>query len=121
MKHDDELVLKAAWYYYIENMTQQAIASKLEISRMKVIRLLDIARETGVIQFRISQDLGKHLPVEQALREKWNLKNTLIIPTPDDKNHLNESLALAAATTWQTESQRILLSIWDTAIRRHEY
>ena len=40
MKYDDELILKAAWYYYIENMTQQAIASKLEISRMKVIRLL---------------------------------------------------------------------------------
>ena len=35
MKYDDELILKAAWYYYIENMTQQAIASKLEISRMK--------------------------------------------------------------------------------------
>lgn len=52
MKYDDELILKAAWYYYIENMTQQAIASKLEISRMKVIRLLDVARETGVIQFR---------------------------------------------------------------------
>lgn len=66
MKYDDELILKAAWYYYIENMTQQAIASKLEISRMKVIRLLDVARETGVIQFRISPDLGKHLPVEQA-------------------------------------------------------
>lgn len=46
MKYDDELILKAAWYYYIENMTQQAIASKLEISRMKVIRLLDVARET---------------------------------------------------------------------------
>ena len=59
MKYDDELILKAAWYYYIENMTQQAIASKLEISRMKVIRLLDVARETGVIQFRISPDLGK--------------------------------------------------------------
>lgn len=97
MKYDDELILKAAWYYYIENMTQQAIASKLEISRMKVIRLLDVARETGVIQFRISPDLGKHLPVEQALREKWDLKDVLIIPTPDDRNQLNEYLALAAA------------------------
>ena len=102
MKYDDELILKAAWYYYIENMTQQAIASKLEISRMKVIRLLDVARETGVIQFRISPDLGKHLPVEQALREKWDLKDVLII-----------------STIWQTVSRKTPLSIWDTAIRRH--
>ena len=51
MRYDDELVLKAAWYYYNENMTQQSIALKLGISRLKVIRLLETAKETGVIQF----------------------------------------------------------------------
>ena len=83
MKYDDELISKAAWYYYIENMTQQSIAEKLGISRMKVIRLLEAARETGIIQFRISQGNGKQLPIEQKLRQQWNLKNVLIIPTPD--------------------------------------
>ena len=48
-------MVKAAWYYYFENMTQQAIADRLSISRMRVIKLLDAARQTGVIQFRLLQ------------------------------------------------------------------
>ena len=35
--YEDALMVKAAWYYYFENMTQQAIADRLSISRMRVI------------------------------------------------------------------------------------
>ncbi|MFR8977717.1 MAG: sigma factor-like helix-turn-helix DNA-binding protein [Christensenellales bacterium] len=38
--YEDALMIKAAWYYYFENMTQQAIADRLSISRMRVIKLL---------------------------------------------------------------------------------
>ncbi len=120
MKYDDELVSKAAWYYYIENMSQQSIAEKLGISRMKVIRLLEAARETGIIQFRISQGNGKQLPIEQKLRQQWNLKNVLIIPTPDNKSKLNEHLALAAANFLAdqvTENTFINMGYGDTPSR----
>lgn len=120
MKYDDELVSKAAWYYYIENMTQQSIAEKLGISRMKVIRLLEAARETGIIQFRISQGNGNQLPIEQKLRQQWNLKNVLIIPTPDNKSKLNEHLALAAANFLAdqvTENTFINMGYGDTPSR----
>lgn len=120
MKYDDELVSKAAWYYYIENMTQQSIAEKLGISRMKVIRLLEAARETGIIQFRISQGNGNQLPIEQKLRQQWNLKNVLIIPTPDNKPKLNEHLALAAANFLAdqvTENTFINMGYGDTPSR----
>jgi lsr operon transcriptional repressor len=120
MKYDDELISKAAWYYYIENMTQQSIAEKLGISRMKVIRLLEAARETGIIQFRISQGNGKQLPIEQKLRQQWNLKNVLIIPTPDNRARLNEHLALAAANFLAdqvTENTFINMGYGDTPSR----
>lgn len=120
MRYDDELVLKAAWYYYIENMTQQSIAMKLGISRMKVIRLLETAKETGVIQFKISQDMGKHLHAEQKLKEMWNLKNVLIVPTPDNKSKINEYLAMAAANYLAdqiTENTFINMGYGDTPSR----
>ena len=44
MDYEDSLIVKTAWYYYIENMTQQKISEKLGISRMKVIKLLEKAR-----------------------------------------------------------------------------
>ena len=40
--YEDALMVKAAWYYF-ENMTQQAIADRLSISRMRVIKLLETA------------------------------------------------------------------------------
>lgn len=121
MKNEnDDMVLKAAWYYYLENMTQQAIAAKLGISRMKVIRLLDIARETGVIQFRIAQNMGRQLSMEQNLQDAYGLTDALIVPTPDDAALLNEHLAFAAANYLSdriTENTFINIGYGDTPSR----
>ena len=43
------LALKASWYYYVENMTQQNISDIMGISRMRVIKLLEHARQKGII------------------------------------------------------------------------
>ena len=64
--YEDALMIKAAWYYYFENMTQQAIADRLSISRMRVIKLLDAARQNGVIQFRLRSVAYTSLPPFQG-------------------------------------------------------
>ena len=56
MNYEESLMVKAAWYYYFENLTQQAIADRLSISRMRVIKLLESARQSGIIQFRLRSD-----------------------------------------------------------------
>lgn len=97
MEYEESLVIKTAWYYYIENMTQQKISEKLGISRMRVIKLLEKARQTGIIQFRITQERSQHLQSEQKLVEKYSLKDAFVIPAPPSGAILNESLATAAA------------------------
>lgn len=97
MDYEESLIIKTAWYYYIEDMTQQKISEKLGISRMRVIKLLDKARQTGIIQFRISQERSQHLQVEQKLIQRWNLKDAFVVPTPAAGTNLNETLAKAAA------------------------
>ena len=37
--YEDALMIKAAWYYYFENMTQTVIAGRLGISQVQVSRL----------------------------------------------------------------------------------
>lgn len=96
MDYEEALIIRAAWYYYIENMTQQSISDKLGISRMRVMKLLDKARQTGIIQFKIGRERSQRLQVEQQLMKTWNLKDAYIIPTPPDANR-NESIARAAA------------------------
>ena len=54
--YEEMLTVKAAWYYYMENYTQQTISDLLGISRTKVVNLLEKARQSGVVQFSIRQD-----------------------------------------------------------------
>ncbi|WP_313182261.1 sugar-binding transcriptional regulator [Lacrimispora sp.] len=97
MNYEDSLIIKTAWYYYIENMTQQKISEKLGISRMKVIKLLEKARQDGVIQFQISQERSRHLKVEQELIRRWNLKDAFVVPSEPGSPSINDTIAKAAA------------------------
>ena len=95
--YTEDLIAKVAWYYYIESMTQQTISDRLGISRMRVIKLLDEARSTGVIQFKIAKDKGVQLQIEKQLRDKYGLQDAYVIPSPGSSGYLNEALAQAAA------------------------
>ena len=98
MNYEESLMVKAAWYYYFENMTQQAIADRLSISRMRVIKLLENARQTGVIQFRLRSDGVGMVKQSQELINKYHLKDVFLIPEVDsDEAHPNESIARAGA------------------------
>lgn len=97
MDYEEALMVKTAWYYYLENMTQQKISEELGISRMRVIKLLEKARQTGVIQFNIRQDSAYRMKIERRLAEQWKLKDTFVVPTPPEGSDLNETIAQATA------------------------
>ena len=96
MNYEESLMVKAAWYYYFEDMTQQAIADRLSISRMRVIKLLENARKTGVIQFRLRSDGVGMMAQGQQLMDKYGLKDVFLIPEVSE-NHPNEAVARAGA------------------------
>ena len=97
MNYEESLMVKAAWYYYFENMTQQAIADRLSISRMRVIKLLESARQNGIIQFRLRSDGVGMMEQSRALMEKYHLKDAFLIPSGDEETTINESIARAGA------------------------
>lgn len=91
------LMVKAAWYYYIENYTQQTISQLLGVSRGKVITLLERARQTGLIQFNLRQDSARRMAVEQALLDRFSLKDVFVVPGGGTLQNAKESIAQAAA------------------------
>ncbi|WP_432408975.1 sugar-binding transcriptional regulator [Wukongibacter sp. M2B1] len=95
MNYEDNLLFKVAWFYYMENMTQQKISQQLNISRMKVVKYLEQARNQGIVQFKIKSDGEKRINIEQTLMHKFGLKHAYVIPTVD--SNVNESIAKAAA------------------------
>lgn len=94
---EEILMAKVAWYYYMEDMTQQNIAEHLGMSRMRVIKLLEKARKTGIVQFQIRSNQSKRLNLERELVQKFNLKDTYIVPTNPNKDEINETIAKGAA------------------------
>jgi Transcriptional regulator, contains sigma factor-related N-terminal domain len=97
MDYEENLMVKAAYYYYFEDMTQQDIARLMGIGRIRVIKLLEKARQTGVIQFKLRKNAEFNIQAEQALIKKYNLSDVYIVPTPASPDEVNTSIAKAAA------------------------
>lgn len=89
------LLYKVTWLYYINNITQEAIAKHLNISRSKVIKLLSIAKTDGLVKFSIEHQALDKMNLENALIKKYNLNDIFIIPSTP--KNLKSSLAKGAA------------------------
>ena len=98
MNYEESLMVKAAWYYYFENMTQQAIAERLSVSRMRVIRLLENARQNGIIQFRLRSDGVSVMEQSQKLMEKYPQVMINVRVSPEGKIAFYTDPAVRAAT-----------------------
>jgi DNA-binding transcriptional regulator LsrR (DeoR family) len=94
---DIELMTRVASQYYLEGMTQEAVARSLRLSRPKVGRLLDQARTAGIVEItvHVHPDLG--LQVEAALISKFGLDQVLLVNDQTDEAGQRASVARAAA------------------------
>ena len=97
MNYEEILMAKAAWYYYHEDKTQQQISQLLGLSRMKVIKLLEQAKQAGIIQFRFRHDSMSRLELEQKLMAGFPLKDCFIVPPPPSPEAVNDNVARAAS------------------------
>jgi lsr operon transcriptional repressor len=98
--HFDDSVLRAAWLYYREDLTQDAIATTLQVSRATVGRLLDRARREGIVRMEIDPGLLGAVGVAGALSQAFDGIEVLVVPSDGldhDQGVTNERLARVAA------------------------
>lgn len=94
---DELLSVRAAELYYEDNKTQDEIGSLLGLTRWKVGRLLNRARDLGIVRIEIVHPRARRLPLERDLRERFGLRDAIVIPTPSDGSVVRERVAEAAA------------------------
>ncbi len=87
---------RVAWLYYKEKMTQDEIASKLNISRSKVVRLLKKGEEEGIIHVHILSPSYNCLAIEQKLISAFELQDAMVVPTNQEEN-IRQTLGKATA------------------------
>nr|WP_207771206.1 sugar-binding transcriptional regulator [Priestia megaterium] len=91
-------VIEAARMYYILDYNQSEIAKKLGVSRPTVSRLLQTAKEEGIVQIKIVDSSINSEKLSSQLEQKFNLKKAIVTPVPQYENHIIKShLGVTAA------------------------
>ncbi|MDQ3028219.1 MAG: sugar-binding transcriptional regulator [Pseudomonadota bacterium] len=96
MEEEDQTIVRAAWLYYMEGLTQDRVAARLGITRLRVNRLLGEARTSGLVGITINSRLASCLALEGELKRVAGLREAMIVPTPEDPALLPALLGRAA-------------------------
>ena len=92
------LAATVARRYYLEGASKSEIATEVGISRFKVARMLDRARESGLVRIELHYEGEIDLDLSIRLARRLGLERALVIDTPDrDETRLREALGRVAA------------------------
>ncbi|UHA74951.1 sugar-binding transcriptional regulator [Paenibacillus sp. 481] len=81
-------IVEAAKLYYLHDYSQQEIASQLHISRPTVSRLLQQAKEEGIVQIQIIDRCEDSKQLEFDLQHKFGLQTAIVAPGLLHDEHL---------------------------------
>ena len=83
MATHEETLVQAARLYYEQNLTQAEIGRRLNTSRSTVSRLLQEARETGVVRVLINYPWKRDFELERQLLQKFQLREARVLKSFD--------------------------------------
>ena len=82
----DELSLatRAAWLSYVGNQTQEEIAGRLGVSRVKVNRLIGQAVRAGLVHVFVEGTAAECIALEERIAGRWGLEFCTVAPAVED-------------------------------------
>lgn len=92
------VLASTAWFYYIDGLTQADIAQRMLTSRATVGRLLQEARDTGIVRISIDPSTLATMGLSRRLSEEFDLEDALVVPRRTGATiSVNRRIAIAAA------------------------
>lgn len=80
----DQTNARVVWYYYMGNLTQQEIADRLGLTRLRVNRIIGQARADGSVRIEVRHPLAECVSLAAALIEQFGLKGAAVVPALPD-------------------------------------
>lgn len=77
---DKRSILKIATLYYNDGLTQAEIAKKVGISRPLISKILQEARNTGIVEIYIKDEDAYTVALEMELEKKYALSEVIVVP-----------------------------------------
>ena len=116
---DSSLLYKIARAYYEDALTQDQIGKRFGLSRIKVSRLLQQARQSRVVQITITPPADSFGDLERDLENVYGLDEVIVVSTDnDDQREVVPRLGLAGATYLARclGDQQVLDLSWGTTL-----
>jgi len=98
---DYRLCVQAAMLYYRDGLSQGEIGDQLGYSRIKINRVLGMARTLGILEIRVKVPVGWHIDLESDLAAAYDLRGAVVVSSDNTENVAASTLAEGAAT-WLT-------------------
>lgn len=99
------LWVRAARLYYESGLTQEQIGEQLGLSRVKVNRVLRLARQAGIVEIRIAGMDEPTDAIADHLVARLRLRDAVVVPDAPTGDGLTAELAKGAAA-WLAERLR---------------
>jgi DNA-binding transcriptional regulator LsrR (DeoR family) len=113
------LITKVATLYYRHGLRQAEIAERLDLSQASVSRLLKRGESEGIVRITVAAPMGVYPQLEDALKERYGLKEAIVVDGSNEPSELLHHLGAAAAyyleTTLQPDEQ-IGISSWSETL-----
>jgi DNA-binding transcriptional regulator LsrR (DeoR family) len=97
----EKLLPKIAHLYYLEDMSQEKIAEKFNINRVRVSRYLKKAREMNIVEIKVNYSRESYQELERLIEKRYNLKECIVIPTHDNDQSIVQGLAASLSNVLQ--------------------
>jgi DNA-binding transcriptional regulator LsrR (DeoR family) len=117
---DKDLLYKIAKAYYQDELTQHDIARRFGLSRVKVSRLLEQARQEGIVKITVVPPPGTFADLERQLEARFGLLEAVVVsPARYDRVNVVRELGQAAADCLVRclKGREILTMSWGTTLR----
>ena len=95
-RHEDDSVYDQVFRrYFLDDRSKKDIAEEFGLSRFRVARILDRARETGLVHIEIRLPAAVDPDLSDRLRRAFGLHHAIVVITPEEsaalhRDHLGE-------------------------------
>jgi len=91
-----ELLLAVARWYYLDEVSQEDIAHRVQFSRSSVSRLLTEARRRRIVRFEVGHPMERAMSLEADLVSRYGIKDARVAEVLGSATAMNSVAAFAA-------------------------
>lgn len=117
-RKDERFLMKVADMYYRDELSQDAIASKLNISRTTVSRALTTAKRLGYIKIVFDFPTESSVDIEKHLEQTYHLKEAAVaLSATDEASHVEVSKTAARYLARVLKNDMIIGLTWGRTMK----